>query len=347
MGVVVEGKPKSSAQFQMSNHILIAGGCGFIGSHFCDHILANTDWRITVLDGLTYAGDPARLYESDKYSRYRVRILWHDLRSTVMGTLERRIGPVDYIVNMASNSHIDHSIDDPVSFVQNNVSIALNMLEYARVWPRAKAFIQIETDEIFGSLPTAESEGFHEWAPINPSNPYSASKACMGSIAISYWRTYGVPVVLVAPMNAFGERQDREKFVPKCVRAIEAGEKIMIHGTPQNIGSRHWLHARNVSDAILFLLKQPVATYPEADRPDRYNVVGDRLDNLQMAQRIASIMGKPLEYRFDHNPRSRPGHDLHYGLDGSKLAALGWKAPLDLDTSLERTVKWMKSNPTW
>ncbi len=331
----------------MSAHLLIPGGCSFISSHLVEHILANTDWRITVLDGLTYAGDPARIYEAGKFDKSRVRIFWHDLRAPLMGTLERRIGPVDYIVNMASNSHIDASIEDPVPFVKNNVSIALNMLEYARVWPRARAFVQIETDEIFGSLPTAESPGFDEWACINPSNPYSASKACMGAIATAYWRTYGVPVILVCPMNCFGERQDREKFIPKCVRAIEAGEKILIHGTPQNIGSRHWLHARNVSDAILFLLKRPVATYPEADRPDRYNVVGDRLNNLEMAQRIASIMGMPLEYRFDHNPRSRPGHDLHYGLDGSKLAGLGWRPPVDFNNSLERTVKWTTQNPCW
>ncbi len=330
----------------MSDHLLIPGGCSFIASHLVEHVIANTDWTITVLDGLTYAGDPARIYEAGKFDRSRVRILWHDLRSPIMDTLARRIGPVDYLVNMASNTHIDHSIADPVPFVRNNVDIALHTLEYARSL-NLKAFVQIETDEIFGSLPTEDSIGFGEWAPINPSNPYSASKACMGAIATAYWRTYGVPVILVCPMNAYGERQDREKFIPKCIRALEAGEKILIHGTPQNIGSRHWLHARNISDAILFLLKRPVATYPQADRPDRYNVVGDRLNNLEMAKRIAGIMGLPLDYRFDHNPRSRPGHDLHYGLDGSKLAALGWKAPVPFDESLERTVKWSLQNPEW
>jgi dTDP-glucose 4,6-dehydratase len=329
----------------MSAHLLLTGGCGFAGSHFCEHILVNTDWQITVLDGLTYAGDPARIYEAGKFDRNRVRIFWHDLNSPIMPTLERRIGPVDYVVNMASNSHIDHSIADPVPFVKNNINVALHMLEYAR-GQKLKSFVQIETDEIYGSI-EPDGKPYAEWSSINPSNAYSASKSCQGAIAIAYWRTYGVPLVLVTPMNLFGERQDREKFIPKCIRAIALGEKILIHGTPQNIGSRHWLHARNIADAILFLLKRPVATYPEADRPDRYNVVGERLDNLQMACRIAKIMGMPLEYRFDHNPRSRPGHDLHYGLDGSKLAALGWKAPLDLDTSLERTVKWLQLNPEW
>jgi len=170
----------------------------------------------------------------------------------------------------------------------------------------------------------------------------------MSCIAISYWRTYGVPLILVTPMNCLGERQDREKFIPKCVRAVLAGEEMVLHGTPDNIGSRYYLHARNTADAILFLLRRPVSAYPKTDRPDRYNIVGDRrVDNLEMAKRIAAILDRPLRYRFDHSPRSRPGHDLHYGLDGAKLATLGWQPPVDFETSLERTVKWMQSNQTW
>jgi dTDP-glucose 4,6-dehydratase len=326
-------------------HILISGGAGFVGSHLAEHILANTDWRITVLDGLTYAGDAARIYEAGKFDRTRVRVLWHDLNSGIMETLARRIGPVDFVVNMASNSHIDASIADPAPFVRNNVNVALHMLEYARA-VRPRAFVQISTDEVYGSI---EPGGvpYPEWAPINPSNPYSASKAAQVAIAIAYWRTYGVPLIIVEPMNAFGERQDREKFVPKCVRAVLAGEKITLHGTPDNIGSRHYLHARNISDAILFLLRRPVSAYPQVDRPDRYNVVGGRHHNLEMATRIAGILRLPLHYKFDHNPRSRPGHDLHYGLDGAKLAALGWTAPLDFESSLRRAVLWMRDNQDW
>jgi len=330
----------------MSKHILVSGGCGFVASHLCEHLLANTDWRITVLDALTYAGDPARLYEAGKFDRSRVRIFWSDLNAPVMDTLSRKIGDVDFIVNMASNSHIDASIDDPVPFVKNNVNIALHTLDLARQCPNLKAFVQISTDEVYGSVKAGDV--LSEWAPINPSNPYSASKGAQECIAIAFWRTYGVPMLICNPMNNFGERQDREKFVPKCVRAIAAGEEVILHGTPDNIGSRYYLHARNTSDAILFLLNRPVTRYPDADRPDRYNVVGDRcVDNFEMATRIASIMERPLRYSFDHNPRSRPGHDLHYGLDGSKLAALGWKPPVDFETSLERTVKWMLKNPCW
>lgn len=326
-------------------HALITGGCGFVASHLVEHLLVNTDWNITVLDGLTYAGDPARLYEAGKFDHTRIRIFWHDLRSPIMPTLARRIGDVDYIVNMASNSHIDASIADPVPFVRNNVDVALHMLEYARDL-NLRAFVQISTDEVYSSVEPGNV--YSEWAPINPSNPYSASKAAQVAIAISYWRTYGTPLIIVEPMNNFGERQDREKFVPKCVRAISAGEEIVLHGTRDNIGSRYYLHARNTSDAILFLLHRQPSIYPNTDRPDRYNIVGDRrVDNLEMARKITDILKLPLRYRFEHNPRSRPGHDLHYGLDGSKLAALGWKPPVDFETSLEMTVKWMKENTNW
>lgn len=330
----------------MSKNILVTGACGFIGSHCVEHVLANTDWNITVLDGLTYAGDAARIYEAGKFDRSRVRILWHDLNSPIMGSLARRIGAVDYIVNMASNSHIDASIKDPVPFVKNNVNIALHMLDYARRLPMLEAFIQISTDEVYGAVNAGEV--LPEWSIINPSNAYSASKSAQESIAIAFWRSYGMPILIANVMNNFGERQDREKFIPKCVRSITAGEEIVIHGTPENIGSRYYLHARNTSDAILFLLNRKPSLYPSTDRLDRYNIVGDkRVNNLEMAQRIASILGKPLHYHFDHNPRSRPGHDLHYGLDGSKLAALGWKPPVDFESSLERTVQWMQENTCW
>jgi len=263
-----------------------------------------------------------------------------------MPTLARRIGDVDYIINAASNTHIDHSISDPVPFVKNNVNIILHTLEYARQMPGLKAFFHFSTDEVYGSVQPGDV--LPEWAPLNPSNPYSGSKGSQECIAISYWRTYGIPIVIGNIMNNYGQRQDREKFIPKCVRAVLAGEEMVLHGTPDNIGSRYYLHARNTADAILFLLRRPVSAYPKTDRPDRYNIVGDRrVDNLEMAQRIAAIVDRPLRYRFDHSPRSRPGHDLHYGLDGAKLAALGWRPPVDFETSLERTVKWMQANKNW
>lgn len=327
----------------MPKHILITGASGFIGSHLCEHLLVNTDWLITGIDALTYAGDVGKLTDSSHFDSKRIKIFWHDLRAPVMETLDKRIrarGQIDYFINMASASHIDHSIAEPVPFVMNNVGIALHALEYARV-VKPEVFVQFETDEIYGS----STVPLKEWSPINPSNPYSASKASQGCLATAWWRTYGVPTVLVAPMNNFGERQDKEKFVPKCIRAVREGRMVTIHGAPGAVGSRYYLHARNAADAVLFILGLPLVHYPQADKPDRYNIVGDkRLDNLEMAKAIAEIIGEKLFYKFDNCPRARPGHDLHYALDGSKLASLGWKAPVDFDESLKRTVRWTLEN---
>lgn len=328
-------------------HILCTGAAGFIGSHLIEHLLVNTDWKITCLDGLTYAGDVGRLTDSAYFDKDRVKLFWHDLSAPIPESMQRRIGPVDYIINVASASHIDQSISDPLPFVRNNVNVALHALDYARrTGSGLEVFIQISTDEVYGSVESGER--LSEWAVINPSNPYSASKAAQEALAISFWRTYGVPVIIVNLMNNFGERQDREKFVPKVVRAVLEGKEVILHGSTRNIGSRYYLHARNAADALLFLIKRPVTLYPQAQRPDRYNVVGDRqVDNLEMAQRVAKILDHPLLWRLDHNPRSRPGHDLHYGLNGDKLSALGWKPPVDFEQSLKKTVLWMAEHPEW
>ncbi len=333
----------------MPEHILITGGSGFIGSHMVDHLLVNTDWNISVLDSLTYAGDIGKLATSEHFNSRRVSIHWHDLNAPIMESLDRRIrkwGDIDYIVNMASASHIDQSILDPVPFVKNNVTLALHMLDYARGLKQLRVFCQLSTDEIYGAVESGVT--LPEWSTINPSNPYSASKSAQDCIAIGFWRTYGVPVIIPSLMNNFGERQDSEKFVPKIVKSLLNKSEIILHGTEEEPGSRFYLHARNAADAILFLLHRTPSRYPKSERPDRYNVVGDRrVDNWEMALRVSKIAGIPLKYRFDHNPRSRPGHDLHYGLDGSKLASLGWKAPVQFEASLEKTVRWMINNPEW
>lgn len=334
----------------MPEHVLITGGSGFIGSHLVDHLLVNTDWNITVLDSLTYAGDVGKLTTSEHFDPTRVSIQWHDLNAPIMGSLNLRIfkhGDIDYIVNMASASHIDQSIAEPVPFVKNNVNIALHMLEYARQnLKELKVFCQLSTDEIYGSVKSGVQ--LREWSPINPSNPYSASKAAQDCIAIGFWRTYGVPVIIPSLMNNFGERQDSEKFVPKLVKCLKSGAEIVLHGTEEEPGSRFYLHARNAADAILFLLRRTPSRYPKTERPDRYNITGDQqVNNLEMAKLVSKFAGLKLHYRFDHNPRSRPGHDLHYGLDGSKIAELGWKAPVEFESSLKKTVHWMLAHPEW
>jgi len=150
-------------------------------------------------------------------------------------------------------------------------------------------------------------------------------------------------------MNMIGERQDPEKFIPKAIGCIARGGELTVHGTPGNIGTRHYLHARNTADAAMFILQETTpALYPAADRPDRYNIAGpEPVSNLAVAEQIADIAGQPLHYRLVDFHSARPGHDPHYGLDPSKLAAAGWKPPVDFTASLERTVRWSLNHPEW
>lgn len=177
----------------MSKRVLLTGGLGFIGSHTVEHWLKNTDWDIVVMDALRFSGRVERLTDIDCFDPDRVRVVWHDLRAPIHSQLVDSIGVVDWIVNMASDSHVDRSITDPVPFVENNVALVLNMLEYARKVKPDK-FIQISTDEVYGPAPVGHSH--REGEVLRPSNPYSASKAAQEMIAFSYWRTFDVPVII-------------------------------------------------------------------------------------------------------------------------------------------------------
>jgi len=325
--------------------VLLTGAAGFIGAHTVQHFLQNTDWHIIMLDSLEHKGDKRRLdYVTSTYPPERYTFVKHDLNNPLTEDLK-----VDYIINMASESHVDRSIDDPVPFVHNNINCALTMLEYARKYPCEK-FIQISTDEVYGAAP--QGIDHREWATQLPSNPYSASKSAQEALAISYWRTYGIPVMITNTMNNFGEMQDTEKYIPMVVKRITDGEKVTIHGGKEGIGSRFYLHARNHADALLFILTQLEPTeYVDGDgivKPSRFNIVGDiELNNLQVADRIAELMGKELDYVLVDFHKTRPGHDRRYALDGRYLRNLGWNPPVNFDDSLRRMIEWTKEHPEW
>jgi dTDP-glucose 4,6-dehydratase len=321
--------------------VLLTGIAGFIGAHIVEHLQANTDWEIVGLASFRHRGDSLR---TEAFDPDRVTIHHADLTADLSHRLAERIGSVDYIINAAADSHVDRSIEEPRPFIENNVSLAITMLEYARL-VRPRVFVQVSTDEVYG--PAEDDTRHAEWSPIIPSNPYSASKAAQEAIAVAYWRTFDVPVVITNTMNNFGERQDSEKFIPQIVGKVARGETVTIHGAPGNIGSRFYLHARNHADALLHLLTIPPIRYP-APCPDRYNVVGDvELDNLSLAQTVAEIIGKPLRYELVDFHAARPGHDRRYALNGSKLRESGWEAPVPFRESLERTVRWTLEHPEW
>jgi len=336
----------------MKNRCLLTGAGGSIGCHTLDHILHNTDWDVVAVDSFRHKGWMDRIEQqvkSHKDGKKRVNVITHDLVAPFSEFTKKRIGHVDYIISMASLSDVEASIHEPVRFIQNNVMLATNMLEYARE-VRPKAFLQVSTDEVYGPT-TGKDNGHKEWAPLLPSNPYAASKACQEMIAIAYWRTYGVPLIIVNMMNNFGEMQQGSKFPVMVQKWLENDEEITVHGQKGDIGSRSYIHSRNCSDALLFLLRNttPYCHIPgETDRPDRYNIVGDRqVDNLELVHIIAKLMGKKPKVRLVDFHDTRPGHDKHYGLDGTKLAELGWKSPLTFEESLKNTIEWQQKNPQW
>jgi len=245
------------------------------------------------------------------------------------------------ILHIAAETHVDNSIDTPVPFVENNIRSTLHLLELARRLPALKHFVYFSTDEVYGSA--ALGEAFKEGDAHAPSNPYSASKSAAEMICHSYYNTYGVPLMVMNVMNAFGERQHPEKFIPLCINKVLKGEEITIHAYKGALkpGSRWYIHARNIAASVLFVLQH-------GKLGEKYNVQGEiELDNLEIAQFVAEELGKELKYRLHDNPTQRPGHDLRYALDGEKLRSLGWQLPLTFYESLRKTIRWMVQNPEW
>ncbi len=335
--------------------VLLTGAGGAIGVHMVAHIMHNTDWDIVATDSFRadHKGYFDRLTEvcSDHPDwKSRIKVITHDLNAPFTPREIDKIGQIDYIINLASRSDVQNSIDDPLPFVRNNTELMLTMLEYARV-AKPKIFLHFSTDEVYGSAPK-DSAGHPEWAPILPSNPYSASKACQEALAIAWWRSFDVPVVITNTMNNFGEMQAPSKFPAMIQQKIERNEVITVHAAPDgSVGTRYYLHSRNAADAVLYILKNvPVVHHKhgEIDMPVRLNIVGDRqVANNELPKIIAELMEKPVAMETTNFHEGNPGHDLHYGLNGKKLTDLGWKAPVSFEESLKRTIEWQKAHPEW
>ena len=327
----------------MSKTILITGGCGFIGHHFVEHVFINTDWNIIVIDKLSYASNGfERLRDTEILDTERIKVFTCDLILPLSDGVIKEIGNIDYIVHMAAETHVDNSIKDPKLFLDNNIQSTYNLLEYARNHlPNLKTFFYFSTDEVFG--PALNGKLFKEWDRHKPTNPYSASKSAAEQICIAYENTYNIPLMIVNVMNAFGERQHVEKFIPLCIKKIMNNEKIFIHSYPdkKTSGTRFYIHGRNIASAVLFLIKN-------GKQGEKYNISGEKeVSNLEMAQMIAKFMDKELIYEMVDFHSTRPGHDLRYGLDGSKLFDMGFSLPLNFEESLQKTVNWTLKNQKW
>ncbi len=326
----------------MHRHVLVTGGAGFVGHHVIAHILRETEWSVTSLDRPSHAGNYRRLREvADEAIREgRLRLVWHDLRSPIPGQVAYQIDAPDTILHLAASSHVDRSIEDPAAFVLDNVLGTVHAMQYART-TGAQRFVYFSTDEVFGPAPTGVE--YAEWARYKSGNPYAATKAGAEEMALAFHNTYRLPVIITHTMNVFGERQHPEKFIPSTIRNVRDSRLVHIHAdaTATQPGARHYIHADDVASALLFLLEM-------GEPGEKYNVVGPQeIDNLRLASYIAEVVGKPLHFELVDFHSSRPGHDLRYALDGTRLREMGWKAQRSVADALATTVRWTLARPEW
>lgn len=328
--------------------VLLTGGAGFIGHHFIEHIWKYTDWDVVSLDRLDTSGTLIRLTDIDVFPSCskRLSIIHHDLKAEFNEFVVKKIGKVDVIVHMAASSHVDRSIDDPLSFALDNVIGTVNVLNYARKFAPQAKFVYFSTDEVFGPAP--EGVNYKEDDRYRSANPYAASKAGAEEFCVAFANTYRMNLQITHTMNVFGERQHPEKFVPKIISHVLNNQLIQIHSdhTRTIPGSRFYIHARNVASALFHLLTKIDS---EIGKAEKFNIVGEKeVDNLTLAKLVAQYVGKDLVYELIDFHSSRPGHDLRYALSGEKMKALGWVPPMSFEKSLESTVNWtLKHKDKW
>ena len=311
--------------------VLITGGAGFIGSHFVHHALERRpDWQVTVLDKLTYAGNLANLEGLEGRPRYR----FHRGDIAVRRDVDAAWGDgVDLLFNFAAETHVDRSIGDPDCFIRTDIYGAYTLLEAARA-RGIERFVQISTDEVYGSVPSGSSR---EDAALMPSNPYAASKAGADRLAFSYFTTYGVPVLITRASNNFGPRQYPEKLMPLFITNALDDQPLPLYGDGQNV--RDWLFVGDHCTALDVVL--------EKGRPGEvYNIGGgNERRNIEVTERILTGLGKPRT--LIRHVTDRPGHDRRYSLDCGKLRALGWEPRTRFEAALEETVAWYRKNRGW
>lgn len=340
----------------LSKNVLITGGAGFIAHHIIDRILRTTDWNVITLDRLDYSGNLNRLadmmQDHDISTRQRVRIVYHDLKAEINPLIKGMIGDINYIMHLAAGSHVDRSIEYPMEFVMDNVVGTVNLLQYARALPNLEMFINFSTDEVFGPAPPGVS--YKEYDRYNSTNPYSASKAAAEEMCVAFENTYRLPIVVTHTMNVFGERQHPEKYIPMVMQKVRDGETVTVHSDPTKTipGSRHYIHAKDVADGLMFIIQnlqgyKHQGDYGHAKCP-KFNLVGpEEINNLELARLIAQAQNKELLYEMVDFHTSRPGHDLRYALDGSLLKSLGWEPRIKLSERVKEVVDWTLKNDRW
>ena len=310
--------------------LLITGGCGFIGSNFIRYLFSMyADIKIINLDKLTYCGNPENLSDFSKDTRYK--FVQGDICDENL--IKSLVKDVDYVVNFAAETHVDRSIKYPDDFIKTNVFGVKTMLEAARNVNLTR-FIQISTDEVYGDVIDGLST---EKDILVPKSPYAATKASGDLLALSYYRTYKLPVTLVRSSNNFGPFQYPEKVIPLFITNLLEDLKVPVYGEGNNI--RDWLFVQDNCKGIDTVLRK-------GEPGEIYNIGGGNLvSNIELTRMLLSFMEKGEEYIQYVN--DRPGHDKRYALDSAKIKALGWKPEEKFSKNILKTVKWYMNNKSW
>ena len=308
-------------------NLLVTGGAGFIGSEFVSQLVSNSAINITVLDALTYAGDLRNLESCKEFIDF-VEI---DIRSlTDLDSLFEK-KQFTHVVHFAAESHVDNSISNPGIFAETNVLGTLNLLQISTKFS-IERFLHVSTDEVYGSV----KEGFStETSPLNPSSPYSASKAAAEHFVFSYLHTFDLPVLMVRCSNNYGPRQFPEKLIPHFISRLQQNESVPVYGDGKNV--REWMHVSDCARGIALVLEK-------GKIGDIYNISsGIFRENLEVTRMLVNIMGKGPE--LISFVEDRKGHDFRYAIDSSKIRKeLGWEPKVQLEEGLKETVRWFTEN---
>ncbi len=341
------GKIYKKQEMKMGKSILITGGAGFIGSHVVRRFVTKyPHYRIVNADKLTYAGNLDNLSDIEKCSNYIFEKADIVDKKTIAALFEKY--GFDGVIHLAAESHVDRSISSPDEFVHTNIVGTVNLLNAAMAtWKNdhsGKLFYHISTDEVYGSL---GKEGmFTEETPYDPRSPYSASKASSDHLVRAYWHTFGIPVVVSNCSNNYGPNQFPEKLIPLAINNIRNNKPVPVYGKGENI--RDWLYVEDHASAIDLI-------FHRGTPGETYNIGGNNeWRNIDLIKLLCRIMDQKLgrpegtSEKLITYVKDRPGHDLRYAIDSSKLQReFGWSPIPDFSEGLEKTVDWYLSNTLW
>ena len=308
---------------------LVTGGAGFIGSNFINYLYNNySDYKIINLDKLSYGSNLDNVKNVKN-----VKNNYEFIKKDINDDLSDIINNVDYIINFAAESHVDRSIANPANFLKVNINGVINLLECVRKSKNDPVLIHIGTDEEYGDIINGS---FKENDLLNPSSPYSASKASASLITLSYFRTYGIKTMITRTSNNFGKYQFPEKLIPKTVIRNSLNMAIPLYGTGQN--KRDWIYVDDNIKAILTILFK-------GKLGEIYNISSNNeLSNINIVNKIFNIMNKTGKIKYVSD---RPGHDVRYSINSDKVRKLGWKPEYNFDNALKLTIEWYLNNKEW